>query len=238
MLKIPAKPQDQDPEAWKPLHKALGVPEKAEDYEIKLAPEAATDGPALEGALREFGIKANLQKGQMSAAIEFLNDLGVKAAQAEKDELATATKETTETLNKEWGAAAEGNRRAIGKLIREASEAAVAGITDPAAKAEALDQAEADLSSSLASNLTLSRVLAHAIGKMAEPENPGGGNPLPETKQLTPTAATAALNAFQADKDKMAALHDRNNPQHKAVLEERRILLAQQNGEKRPDAPH
>ena len=224
LLKIPSKPQDQDPDAWKPLHKALGVPEKAEDYEIKLAPEAATDGPALETALREFGLKANLQKGQMSAAIEFLNDMGVKAAQAEAAEQAELARVTKETLTKEWGAAAEGNTRAIGKLIRDG----LGGQIDEAAMV--------DLETSLGSNLTLSRVLAYAVSKMAEPEAPGGGNALPETKQLTPVAATAALNAFHGDPDKMAALNSRNHPQHKAVLAERAALLAQQNGEKRPDA--
>lgn len=237
LLKIPSKPLDQAPDDWKPIMAAIGVPADVKDYKIELAAEAAADTPALEGILRELGGKANLNQLGMNAVVETLNDLGAKAAEADAKALEATTKETTDTLKKEWGAAAEGNRRAIGKLIREASEAAVAGITDPAAKAAAIEQAAVDLETSLASNLTLSRVLAHAIGKMAEPENPGGENPLPETKQLTPTAATAALNAFYADADKTAALNNRNHPQHAAVLAERGALLAQQNGEKRPDAP-
>lgn len=223
LLRIPSKPQDQAPEDWKPIYAVLGVPSDVKDYKIALAAEAATDAPALEGVLRELGGKANLNQAGMNVVVETLNQLGKTAAEAEAAALAASTKETTETLTKEWGAAAEGNKRAIGKLIRDA----MGGQID--------EQAAADLETSLASNLTLSRVLAHAIGKMAEPESPGGGNPVPETKQLTPTAATAALNAFYADPEKTKALNDRNHVQHKAVLAERAGLLAQQNGEKRPD---
>ncbi|MFC5346271.1 hypothetical protein ACETK8_15805 [Brevundimonas staleyi] len=225
LLRIPTKTQDQAPEDWKPIYAALGVPADVKDYKIELAAEAATDAPALEGVLRELGGKANLNQAGMNAVVETLNTLGKAAAEADAAALAATTKETTETLTKEWGAAAEGNRRAIGKLIRDA----MGGQID--------EQAAADLETSLASNLTLSRVLAHAIGKMAEPETPGGGGALPEAPQLTPKAATAALNAFYGDADKMAALNNRNHPQHKAVLAERAGLLAQQNGEKRPDQP-
>lgn len=225
LLKIPSKPQDQAPEDWAPIHKALGVPDDGKDYKIELAPEAASDAPALEGVLRELGVKARFQPGQMAAVIETLNGLGKQAAEAEAAELATETKTVTETLNKEWGAAAEGNRRAIGKLIRDA----LGGQVDEAA--------QADLEAKLGSNLTLSRVLAHAIGKMAEPETAeGGSGGNGGDKPLTPAAATAGLNALYADKDKMTALRTASHPQHGAVLAERNRLLAFQRGDqKRPD---
>ena len=225
LLRIPTKTQDQAPEDWKPIYAALGVPADVKDYKIELSPEAATDASALEGVLRELGGKANLNQAGMNAVVETLNTLGKAAAEAEAAALAATTKETTDTLTKEWGAAAEGNKRAIGKLIRDA----MGGQID--------EQAAADLETSLASNLTLSRVLAHAIGKMAEPENPGGANGLNGAPgAMTPAAATAALNAFMADKDKMTALRDARHPQHKAVLEERRQLLAWQSGQAhRPD---
>lgn len=223
LLKIPAKPQDQAPDDWAPIHKALGVPDDPKDYKIELAPEAAADAPELANVLRELGGKAKFQPAQMAAVIETLNTLGQKAAAAEAAELEAETRTVTETLNKEWGAAAEGNRRGIGKLIRDA----LGGQIDEAA--------QADLESKLGSNLTLSRVLAHAIGKMAEPEGPEGGAATPSTRQLTPTAAQAAVNALYGDAEKMKALNNRSHPQHKAVLEERRHLLAQARGEKRPD---
>ncbi|WP_309628205.1 hypothetical protein [Brevundimonas sp.] len=224
LLRIPSKPLDQAPEDWKPIFAAIGVPADVKDYKIELAAEAATDAPALEGVLRELGGKANLNQAGMNAVVETLNTLGKAAAEADAAALAASTKETAETLTKEWGAAAEGNRRAIGKLIRDA----MGGEID--------EQAAADLETSLGSNLTLSRVLAHAIGKMAEPEAPGGGNALPQTTQMTPAAAKAALSAKYADRDWSAALNSRSHPQHAAVMAERDMLLAQQRGEKRPDA--
>lgn len=226
LLTIPDKPLDQAPDDWAPIHKALGVPDDPKDYKIELAPEAAADTPELANILRELGGKAKLTPQAMSAVIETLNDLGKKAAEAETAQLAAQTKEVSDTLTKEWGAAAEGNKRAIGKLIRDA----LGGQVDEAAML--------DLETSLGSNLTLSRVLAHAVGKMAEPEAPeGAGREAGGAKQMTPAAATAALNAFHGDPEKMAALQNRNHPQHKAVLAERAGILAMQRGEKRPDQP-
>jgi hypothetical protein len=225
LLKIPAKPQDQAPEDWAPIHKALGVPDDPKDYPITLAAEAAADTPELEGILRELGGKARFQPAQMAAVVETLNQLGVKAAEAEVKALEAESKTVAETLNKEWGAAAEGNRRAIGKLILDAN----GGKLDEAAKA--------DLETKIGSNATISRILAYAIGKMAEPGAPeGGGGQALQTAQMTPAAATAALNAFFADGEKVKALNTKGHPQHAAVLAERNILLAQQRGEKRPDA--
>ena len=224
LLKIPSKPQDQAPDDWAPIHKALGVPDDPKDYKIELAPEAAADTPELANILRELGSKAKFTPQAMDAVISTLNDLGKKAAEAEAAQLTAQTKEVTDTLTKEWGAAAEGNKRAIGKLIRDAN----GGQLDEAAMA--------DLEGTLASNLTLSRAFAYAIGKMAEPEAPeGAGREAGAAKAMTPKEATAALNAFHGDSEKMAALQNRNHPQHKAVLDERAGILAMQRGERRPD---
>jgi hypothetical protein len=74
---------------------------------------------------------------------------------------------------------------------------------------------------------------------MAEPEAPeGGGRETGAPKAMTPAAATAAISTLYADKEKMAALNDKNHPQHGAVLKERQQLLAWQNGNgQRPDKP-
>ena len=227
LLTIPDKPLDEAPDDWAPIHKALGVPDDPKDYKIELAPEAAADTPELAKILRELGGKAKFTPQAMNAVIETLNDLGKKGAEAEAAQLAAQTKEVSDTLTKEWGAAAEGNRRAIGKLIRDA----LGGQVDEAAML--------DLETSLGSNLTLSRVLAHAVGKMAEPEAPeGGGRETGAPKAMTPAAATAAISALYADKEKMAALNDKNHPQHVAVFKERQQLLAWQNASgQRPDKP-
>lgn len=226
LLKIPSKPQDQAPDDWAPIHKALGVPDDPKDYKIELAPEAAADTPELANILRELGGKAKFTPQAMDAVIETLNDLGKKSAEAETALKAEALKLTDDTLRKEWGAAYEANKRGIGKLIRDA----LGGQIDEAAAD--------DLAADLGSNMTLSRVLAHAIGKMAEPEAPeGAGREAGAGKAMTPKEATAALNAFHGDSEKMAALQNRNHPQHKAVLEERAGILAMQRGEKRPDNP-
>ncbi len=226
LLKIPNKPQAEAPDDWAPIHKALGVPDDPKDYKIELAPEAAADTPELANILRELGGKAKLTPEAMGTVVETLNALSKKAEEAEVAERAALAKETNEALTKEWGAAFEGNKRAIGKLMRDAN----GGQLDEAALA--------DLEDKLASNLTLSRVLAYAVSKMAEPEAPeGAGKETGAPKAMTPTQATAALNAFHADPEKMAALQNRNHPQHKAVLAERSNILAQQRGETRPDQP-
>lgn len=225
LLTIPEKTPDQAPDDWAPIHKALGVPDDPKDYQIQLAPEAAADGPELEGVLRELGVKAKLTPQAMGVVIETLNDLGKKAAETETAARAAETTATTDALKKEWGAAFEPNKRAIGKLIVDA----MGGTLDQAA--------QADLENALASNLTLSKVLGYAVSKMAEPETPEGGRAADTGgKPMTPAAATAGLSSFYADKDKMTALNDKNHPQHKAVLAERAQLLAYQRGEgARPD---
>jgi hypothetical protein len=226
LLKIPAKTRDQDPEAWKAFDAVRGVPADPKEYKFELAPEAAADAGELAGTLRELGTKASLDPHQMAVVVSTLNDLGKKAAEAEATALNAETTATTEALKKEWGAQFDGNQRGIGKMIREA----LGGEID--------DAAMADLQTQIGSNLTVSRVLAHALSKMAEPENPDGDSQrAAATKQMTPTQATAALNAFQADPEKMKALTQRNHPQHAAVMEERRQLLAWQTGEKRVDQP-
>jgi hypothetical protein len=225
LLKIPAKPRDQDPEAWAAVDAVRGVPADPKDYQIELAPEAAADGPELVDVLRELGGKAKLDPAQMATVVETLNGLGAKAAEAEAKALDADTAATTEALKKEWGAQYEGNQRGIGKLIRDA----LGGEIDEAAAA--------DLQTKIGSNLTVARVLAHALGKMAEPENPEGEAQRASARQMTPAQAGAALNAFYADPDKMKALNDKSNPQHAAALAERANLLAQRRGEKRPDQP-
>lgn len=227
LLKLPAKGPTEAPDDWAPVLKAMGVPETGEGYKIELAPEAAADTPELAKVLQDLGVKGKLTQGAMNVVVETLNGLGKQAAEAEQAQLAAQTKEVSETLAKEWGAAAEGNRRAIGKLIRDA----LGGQVD--------DAALADLETSLGSNLTLSRVLAHAVGKMAEPEAPeGGGNAgAGGQRPMSPAAATAALQTFYADDGKAKALREKNHPQHKAVLAERAQLLAWQRGDQnRPDA--
>lgn len=227
ILRVPTKPRDQDPDAWAAFDKARGVPADAAEYKIELAAEAAADTPELAGMLRELGGKARFDPHQMAAVVETLNDLGKKAAETEVADLEAETKAVTAELDKEWGAAAEGNRRAIGKLIRDA----LGGQIDEAAAA--------DLETKLGSNATLSRVLAYAVGQMAEPGAPEGGDGgrATPTRQMTPTQASAALNAFYADTEKMKALNDKKHPQHAAVLAERGALLTMQRGEKRPDQP-
>lgn len=226
LLKIPAKPRSEDPEAWTAFDAARGVPADAKDYKIELAAEAAADTPELANILRELGGKAKFDNDQMAAVVETLNGLGKLAAEQEAEAVKAETQATTDTLKKEWGAAYDGNHRAIGKLIRDA----VGGELD--------EQAQADLSTQLASNLTLSRVLAHAVAKMAEPGAPEGGgrgDGQGGDRPLTPAGATASLNAFYADAEKMKALNNSGHPQHKAALEERRKLLAMQSAGKRPD---
>ena len=228
LLKLPAKDPTEAPDDWAPVLKAMGVPETGEGYKIELAPEAAADTPELMKVLQELGVKGKLTQGAMNVVVETLNSLGKQADEADQTRKENDAKTAKETLSKEWGAAYDGNTRAIGKLIRDANGGQI-------------DEAAADdLAKDLASNVTLSRVLAYAIGKMAEPEAPegganaGGGGQRP----MSPVAATAALQTFYADEGKAKALREKNHPQHQAVLAERAQLLAWQRGDQnRPDRP-
>lgn len=216
LLTVPDKPADQSPDDWAPIHKALGVPDDPKDYKIDLAPEAADDAAGLSDILRELGGKAKLQPAQMDAIIGTLNELGKKSVEAEQAQLKADGEAVTADLKKEWGAAYDGNRRAIGKLLRDGA----GGQLD--------DASLAALETQLGNNKLLLNVLAYAVGKMAEPEAPEGTT---VTKgALTPAGATAALADFNANPDKVAALRDKNHPQHGAVLQERSALLAQQRG--------
>ena len=216
LLTVPDKPADQSPDDWAPIHKALGVPDDPKDYKIELAPEAADDAAGLSDILRDLGGKAKLQPAQMDAIIGTLNELGKQAVEQEQAQLKAGGEAITAELKKEWGAAYEGNRRAIGKLLRDGA----GGQLDEAALV--------GLETQLGNNKLLLNVLAYAVSKMAEPEAPEGST---ATKAaLTPAGATAALNAFNANPEKVNAMRDKNHPQHAAVLQERASLLAQQRG--------
>jgi hypothetical protein len=224
LVVLPDKPQDQAPEDWAAVHRALGVPDDPKDYKIELAAEAAADTPELESVLRELGQKARFQPAQMAAVIETLNSLGARAAELQAKAVEAEAKATTAELDREWGAAAEGNRRAIGKLLLDAN----GGKLDEAALA--------DLTAKVGNSPAVARALAYAAKQMAEPGAPEGqGNGGQPGRQMTPAEATAGINAFYANPEKQKALMDRSHPQHDAAVKERAQLLAWQRGEKRPD---
>lgn len=224
LLMVPDKPLTEAPEAWAKVLSALGVPTDAADYKIELAPGAAEDAPALEAALRDFGGKARLSQDQMIQAVGLLNQLGEKAAEADRLARAKAVEDTTAALRTEFGAAFDPLRKQLGRAILDAN----GGTVTP--------DLAAQLDAEIGSNPAVARTLMHLLNRMNEPQGlPGAGAGAAsaagaDTQPMTPAAAQAALNALYADKDKSAALMDRRHPQHDAVLAERERLLAWKNG--------
>ena len=106
-------PEDMDDEQKSEFYKRMGVPEKAEDYEIKPPEEMPEDIPYNPEADKWFAEKAkelNLTKGQaqtlhkefINFQLEQMNGITVQSADAEAQRLVQAEKELRDTFGDEY----------------------------------------------------------------------------------------------------------------------------------------
>ena len=212
LLKIPEKPDDA--EGWGAVHKALGRPDKAEEYQIALGETATEADKQFVEGFREVAHKAGYTQPQIAAAVEYLNGVTIKAAEAAEAAQKAAAEQTAAALKKEWGDKFPVYQKEIGKLVLDNGGQ------------ELLDELNA---SGLGNSPSLSKFLAKLVDRMAEPgAAPGGGGNVNDGV-MTPAQAKAARLALEADPEKGRALRDKNHTLHASVTEERNRYLKFEN---------
>jgi hypothetical protein len=197
-----------DWEGWK----ALGVPEKADGYEIK-RPDLASGiqwDEEFEKTAKEAGAMLKLAPWQLQGMADiFAARMNAMAGQ-QQTVSKSAIDNVRAELAGEWGPKTEAN-------FELAQTAARYFRTQGG-----LDENDIDGADRLLGSKGLMKMMAMVGGQLAEAKLIGGGN----TKFGTGAAqADAELQRFDADAEKQKARLDRNHPQHKAVIEERARLV-------------
>lgn len=102
-------PKDEnDAEGWKAIRSRLGVPEKAEDYQLPLM-EGATELDAFQKALVVELHKNGIPKAAAQALAKFVNDFDTQTLQADTAAREKASADGLTALKTEWGTAHDAN---------------------------------------------------------------------------------------------------------------------------------
>lgn len=207
LIRKPTKPEE-----YPDVYRALGAPEKPEDYKIGL-PDKATDA---DRALADRFGKAMFEKGPfppdfVKAAVDFINGETL-ASDAELEAAQTQRKTEGEAfLKKELGAAYDPEMKAVGKLLADLGGEELAKELD---------------ASGLGDNPRLLLALHKVVEKLGEPGDLKGGNAgTGGSAPMTPGQAKAARITLENDPVKGPALRDSGHAMHKAVVDERRRLF-------------
>lgn len=204
-------------EEFADVYRALGAPEKPEDYGLGL-PDNATDE---DKALAQRFAQTMFDKGpfppqMVKAAVEFINGETLSGDEALKAATEARQAEGVALLKSELGQAYDPDMKAVGKLLNDL------GGEELAAELNASGHGDNPRLMLALHKIVLSRaesegVLGQATGSAAQ-----GG--------VTPGQAKAARLNLENDPVKGAALRDNSHPMHKSVLDERRKLLEAEQG--------
>ncbi|MFK4647216.1 hypothetical protein ABIF96_005790 [Bradyrhizobium ottawaense] len=120
MIRVPGK--DATAEDRAKFNKAIGVPEKAEDYKFDLGREPTEADKAIQAKIAavalEHGVPANAMAGISKAVAEM-----AQAAKDEENRVAVAAREANEAaLRKEWGADYEANKTLASRAVQAFGE--------------------------------------------------------------------------------------------------------------------
>lgn len=229
LIEIPEKPDDKA--GWDAVHKALGRPDKPEDYGVSIFEGASEGDQKFAKDFVEKAHAAGASQAVVAAAIETLNEAGAAAAAAAQAAREVETKAVQDQLKKDWGDKHDHYTKAIGKLLLDGGDQ-IAGEGGGERLVEEMN------AKGLGNSPVLMKLLASLLDKQAEPEGlPGGGRG--DGGAMTPYQANAALAALHGDDKKRAALEDRNDPLHATVLAERNALIkmANPNDSRQPTDP-
>ena len=130
-------PKDGDTASEAEFRKALGVPEAADKYDIKL-PEGATVDKAFLDTAKGWFHEAGLTPKQANALASKWNEHGAKLTADAEAAWKQQNEADFENVKKEWGKEADANFAAAQKALRAGAKAA--GI-DPKVASEAMEQA-------------------------------------------------------------------------------------------------
>jgi len=201
-------PRADDPEGQRAFWTKLGAPETAEGYELT-APEGQQLDPKYQEWARnkfhELGISADTAAALFAANNDYFNE--AQAATAKDYEAQVVVDK--QTLKDEW-------RDGHDKMMNRASTAA----KQLGFPVDAVNAIEATMGYAKTMKL-----FADLGGKMTEDNFVSGDTSNGFKGELTPSEATAELEALKLDKNFTAALTDRTHPGHQAAVAKRRALI-------------
>ena len=120
MVKVPGK--DATAEDRAKFHKAIGVPEKVEDYKFDIGREPTETDKAIQGNLAKIAFENGIPAPAMTALSKAVSELAT-AAKAEENRVAVAAREANEAaLRKEWGADYEANKTLATRAVQAFGE--------------------------------------------------------------------------------------------------------------------
>lgn len=120
MIRVPGK--DATAEDKAKFNKAIGVPEKAEDYKFELGREATEADKAIQGNLAKIAFENGIPATAMTALSKAVTDLAA-ATKAEENRVAVEARAANEAaLRKEWGADYEANKTLATRAVQAFGE--------------------------------------------------------------------------------------------------------------------
>lgn len=120
MIKVPGK--DATPEDRAKFNKAIGVPDKAEDYKFELGREATDADKAIQGSLSKIAFDNGIPATAMTALSKAVTELAT-AQKAEENRVAVEARAANEAaLRKEWGADYERNKTLASRAVQAFGE--------------------------------------------------------------------------------------------------------------------
>lgn len=125
-------PKDGDPpEALETFYKAIGRPEKPDDYEIKM-PEGRDIDQAFAKRMQERAFKDGAPKAMFEGIVEEFNQHMLEVEQNELAQRAEAKKQGIAKIRTEWGQDFDGNVQHANKAMQMLGldKASIAGIED------------------------------------------------------------------------------------------------------------
>lgn len=204
-------------EEFADVYRALGAPEKPEDYGLGL-PDNATDE---DKALAQRFAQTMFDKGpfppqMVKAAVEFINGETLSGDEALKAATEARQAEGVALLKAELGQAYDPDMKAVGKLLNDL------GGEELAAELNASGHGDNPRLMLALHKIVLSRAESEGVLGQTTGSGVQGG--------VTPGQAKAARLNLENDPVKGAALRDNSHPMHKSVLDERRKLLEAEQG--------
>jgi hypothetical protein len=192
---------DATPEQRQSFMRALGVPEKPEDYGLK-KPEKLPEGMAYNDELqKEFAGKAHelgFTAKQAQGLLEWFNGKGVGEFETMQQRMGERRTQAETELKKEWGKAYDGNLELANRVIRDLGVAEIL-------KAEGLDN-----SPELAKMFV---AIAKRTGEDTNIKAAGSGNML-----MSPGDAKQKISGMQNDRNNPYWQAD--HPNHQAAVDE------------------
>jgi F0F1-type ATP synthase membrane subunit b/b' len=105
-------------EDWAPVYKALGLPEKLDDYKLEVKEDAGLDGDFIKN-FRENAHKSGILPKQAQKLIDWYSEAAKAYTENMKKQVETAREEAFGKLKKEWGDAYPKHEEAATVAVRD-----------------------------------------------------------------------------------------------------------------------